>query len=411
MTSGFDWWPGAVRRARRGEPDKDERLLGGDAWREFGEAVGRAGEIVLGPGAPKSPLDRVEGYLHLANLLRMGLGELVLPTDPDRTSFGWSDVASKWGLDCADGLYTQAAVRGGAAYRVRGHRGSAHFMGFQVMAGIRPAADRDADTLELERDGSFELTLAPEKCEGNWIPLPPEAGVVIVRQFFYDWDREVPARLSIERVGGGEPALPEPTVSPGTLARQLEALGRFLHANADYWAQVAIAKRDEHVNSFPADHGIGAISAASQSYQAFGIGYFSLAEDEALLVEVKPPRAKYWSLHLGNFWGQSLDFANFQSSLNGHQAVLDRDGCFRAVVARRDPGIANWLDPAGHREGTMIYRWNQADSAPIPNARVVRLTDLLGELPPETPRIDAAARRAAIERRRLHVRRRYARPL
>ena len=36
--------------------------------------------------------------------------------------------------------------------------------------------------------------------------------------------------------------------------------------------------------------------------------------------------------------------------LNGHQAVLD-DGVFRAVVAHRDPGVANWLDTAGNRRG------------------------------------------------------------
>ena len=60
--------------------------------------------------------------------------------------------------------------------------------------------------------------------------------------------------------------------------------------------------------------------------------------DEALLIEVEPPEALYWSVALGNYWWETIDYANHQSSLNGFQAVLDDDGVFRAVVSRRDPG-------------------------------------------------------------------------
>jgi hypothetical protein len=108
---------------------------------------------------------------------------------------------------------------------------------------------------------------------------------------------------------------------------------------------------------------------------------------------------------------ESLDFANHQSSLNGHQARLDRDGVFRAVVAHRDPSVPNWLDTAGHAEGAMIYRWNQADSAPVPAARMVKLSELRDALPTDTPRVTPAERAQAIERRRAHVQRRFARPL
>jgi hypothetical protein len=108
---------------------------------------------------------------------------------------------------------------------------------------------------------------------------------------------------------------------------------------------------------------------------------------------------------------ESLDFANHQSSLNGFQARLDKDGVFRAVVAHRDPGVPNWHDTAGHAEGSMLYRRNQADGSPIPAARVVKLSALRESLPPDTPRVTAAERAAQIERRRAHVQRRFARPL
>jgi hypothetical protein len=91
--------------------------------------------------------------------------------------------------------------------------------------------------------------------------------------------------------------------------------------------------------------------------------------------------------------------------------VLDSDGMFRAVVSPRDPGIANWLDPAGHAEGAMIYRWNQADGAPVPRTRVVKFADIRAALPAGTATVSPEERQAAIERRREHVRRRYARSL
>jgi hypothetical protein len=398
-----------VRGAATSAPGTSEALASGAAWKRLLDELARAGEIVRDPATPATDIDRAEGYRHLGALLRAGLGEALVEVDPDHPRFNYNDNTGKWGLDCADALYAQAALRGGAEYRIRATRGSVHFMGFQLMAGMRPVADVDADSLQRNPDGSFELALSKQKRPGNWIELPDDATVLTVRQFFYDWENELPGTLWIERVDPHAPERP-PAASSAPVERWLDALGLFVRSNADYWQKISVAKRQQ-ANSFPSDPGIGAVSAASQKYQAFGVGYFALAQDEALIVEVKPPRAKYWSLHLGNFWMESLDFANHQSSLNGHQAKLDADGVFRAVVAQRDPGVANWLDSAGHAEGSMIYRWNQADSAPIPAARKVKFSELSGALPPGTARVSPAERAREIEIRRTHVRRRLARSL
>ncbi len=111
----------------------------------------------------------------------------------------------------------------------------------------------------------------------------------------------------------------------------------------------------------------------------------------------------------GNHWWETIDYANRQSSLNGHQAVIDDDGVFRAVVSDKDPGVANWLDTAGHRQGPMIFRWLRAQSAPVPTTRVVSFDELATALPARTTRVDQTTRRALIARRRAAVRRRFPR--
>jgi hypothetical protein len=241
------------------------------------------------------------------------------------------------------------------------------------------------------------------------VPLDPGARWIFVRQFFYDWEREEPATLAIERVDTGPRSDPSGLLDAGFMARRLDAVATHVEASVDLWVGTVLALRERYCNAFPAE-AFGGTAMGAQKHQSAGTCYYKVAPDEALLVEVKVPRARYWSIDLCNFWLESLDYANHQSSLNGHQATVDRDGVFRAVVAHRDPGVPNWLDPVGHAEGSMIYRWNLAEETPIPTIRTVELASLRIHLPVDTPRVTSAERACIIEGRREGVRRRFARP-
>ena len=46
------------------------------------------------------------------------------------------------------------------------------------------------------------------------------------------------------------------------------------------------------------------------------------------------------------------------------------------VLAHRDPGVDNWLDTAGHRLGTLCFRWIGAQEFVHPTTRVVKFADL-----------------------------------
>jgi hypothetical protein len=89
--------------------------------------------------------------------------------------------------------------------------------------------------------------------------------------------------------------------------------------------------------------------------------------------------------------------------------VIDDDGVFRAVVAHRDPGVANWIDTAGHTEGPMILRCVRTESAPVPTTRVVRFDELDTVLPSSTQRVTPEQRAGTIADRRAAVARRFPR--
>jgi hypothetical protein len=110
---------------------------------------------------------------------------------------------------------------------------------------------------------------------------------------------------------------------------------------------------------------------------------------------------------LASWWWEAIDFSARQSSLNQAQARLDADGTFRGVIAHQDPGVPNWLDTAGHEQGTLIARFVMAAEAPVIRTRSVKLAALRDELPRETPRVTCADREASLVRRQRAVWRRF----
>jgi len=397
-------------------PDPRDALLSGRAWDEFCETLRRSSRLVLGEGVPDAPRDRAEGFRYLTRLLAAGLVTCVEYADPDYPEFGrMVDQTMRWGLDCPDCLYLYATVRGDAAYRIAGHRGSANHLDIQVNYGhfasgsiaewgtISSTSGLD---LRVEADGAFELLLGGEERDGNWLPLAPNAEFVLVRQYFNDWERERAADLTIERLGATYPA-PSPT--PEQMAARFARLSMWLERSGALWEQMSRAALAAPPNSLvvhlPQDSG----RRAGMRGQAYGLGNFRCSPDEAVILEFTPPACHHWCIGLANWYWESLDFATRQTSLNGHQAALDADGVVRAVIAHEDPGVPNWLDTAGYAQGTLAVRFLLAEETPEVRLRAVSLAGLRDELPPDTPSVTTAGRAETIERRRRAVLARYRR--
>ena len=137
------------------------------------------------------------------------------------------------------------------------------------------------------------------------------------------------------------------------------------------------------------------------------ICFWQVPEDEALIVRVRPPRADYWACEFGNYWWETVDYRYRQCSVNMHHRVLEEDGELIVVVSHDDPGLPNWLDPSGHTEGYITFRWIGADSSPRPSVQQVRRSELFEALPPGIQRCTPEQRRDELRRKRIGICRRF----
>jgi hypothetical protein len=283
--------------------------------------------------------------------------------------------------DNVDSHYHFAPLTGDRAYRIRGRRGNDVYLAFCVYGGKpdgewseRVVANVSQRDIRFGPDGAFELVLARERPaseRGQWIKLEPDAVCVIVRQYFAEPRDASPAELAIATL---EPAPAPAPLSDALLARRLRAVATFMRETLGVVPLPA----------FPMPNVLGPPMPWSPHVPGWGtpdniyaLGEFRLAPDEALVIEGRSPRCTYWGVQLWNRYMQSLDYRHHRVSINGTQAVLERDGSFRVVVAHRDPGVPNWLEPAGHPEGLVFCRWLQAEELPAqPASRVVSVGDL-----------------------------------
>jgi hypothetical protein len=366
-----------------GELDEStRRILDGSAWSDFCDALKAAGAVVLDPDAPKSALDRAEGYRYLSRLTRAALETFIEDADPQAPELlRTCHETIKMGADNPDNFYQNAPINGKYEYRITGTRGTVHYLGFGTQEGNYGATGSlatggylDDSQMRFEPDGRFEILVSAEKKPGNWLPMTAKSRTLVVRQTFLDRKTEKRAELSIERIGGRHAPRP---VTPQAIDRGLGGSAKFVAGCARLFHQWATGFM-QRPNELPMFDTKVADAAGGVPHIVYYHGYWKLAADEALDIEVTPPDCDYWNFQLNNHWMESLDYRYFPVSVNKHGARLERDGSVRIIVAHQDPGNAkgNWIDTCGHDRGTMCLRWVRAPSHPQPRTRVVKASAL-----------------------------------
>jgi hypothetical protein len=360
-----------------------ERIVSGTSWDEFCDTLKAAGAAINGLGAPMDAETQAEGYRYLSRLLRAGLEAFLEYSDPRAPVLRrMVHETVKMGADNPDNHYLNATISGEYEYRLRGSRGTVHFLhfatqkgGYGQSGGMPPTGFLDSSDLEIEPDGTLDIAVSRERPPDarNWLPMERDTGLLIVRQTFLDKEREEPADLLIERVGD---ELEPPSTSPAHIDQGLSMASTFVAGASMLFAKWA---RDfqKHTNELPQFDPDRSTGAGGDPNIAYYHSYWKLEPDEALLIEALPPSCESWNFQLNNHWMESLDYRHQRIHVNMHTATYEPDGSVRIVVAHENPGLPNWIDTAGHRHGTMCFRWIKAAEHPQPKTRVVKLREIL----------------------------------
>lgn len=373
-------------------------------WRELTRVVGELERLVWGDPLIRDDLTRAEGLRHLTRLLAGAIPMTLECPDPRYPQLlQFLSTRIHWGLPATDCEYLWAALHGDYKYRITGDRGTAHLFDIETRSGhIAHVADwklfdRRGD-FETDADNRVEIVLSREPQPGNWIRLPEGPANIIVRQYYYDWSRENSARLQIRC---DEAVFPPPALTVADITARSQLLADWLGNLPDRCAQVV-----KTYYQAPKDSLIFDTIDFGWKDLKYGKGLYECAPDEALVLEVRLPACHYWSIQLSSHFWEARDWHLRQTSLNGAQATIDDDGVFRAVIAHRDPGAANWLDAGGHERGLLAIRYYKADTTPIPTIRRVRFTQLDSDLPVSTARLSSAQRQQSLRERAASVSRR-----
>lgn len=285
---------------------------------------------------------------------------------------------SRWGIDNPDSIYRVIPISGDEKYLIHGrvaeHRMTENY--FTLWDAKMNTVDvLSGHDLMLNADRTFTVTVDSSPTDGrpNHVRSAPEAHEFYIRDVMLDWAQNEPNELRIERLGG------PPATAARALDDQAQLTAEFMLRYASF--TTGLSKRtlarpaNEFALAYSADQG-GALRN-----QFYSSGHFRLEDDEAFVVDVNDGGAAYFVVPLANVWGTTMDIVDRTSSLNKAQSRPNADGTYTYVLCPDDPGVHNWLDTCGMREGMLTLR--------------------MAEFPGKRPRADLGARGRIVKRARL----------
>jgi hypothetical protein len=357
-----------------------ESVVNGKAWDEFCDLLKSAGGALMFPGTPTDPFQQSEGLRYLTRLTRAALEAFVEYNDPAFPVLRrMVHETVKMGADNPDNHYFNAQISGKYEYRIRGKRNSVHYIGFFTQngnygttGGMKPCGKIEHTDLELSPDGSFEIILSKTKKGNNWLKIEDETGLVIVRQTFLNHGTEKAAELFIENLDGRKS--PDP-ITPEMMVEGLNTASLFVSGALVLFAKWAKGFQ-KHTNKLPLFDPEVSNQAGGDASIYYYHSHWKLGLEEALVITVKPPECDSWNFQLNNYWMESLDYRYFTVCVNKSSAIYSDNGSVTVVVSPKNPGVPNWIETAGHFEGTMCWRWYRLEPGQEPVEPICRVVNI-----------------------------------
>ncbi|WP_414685206.1 DUF1214 domain-containing protein [Mycobacterium sp.] len=341
--------------------------LAQEAWTQVQRMLSDVTRIVCEDAERESEL--LEGLRVVARVSSL-CAQLSVEADPDLPRF--FDMCSPTrmvGGPNPDGNYYLAMIRGDRRYRVTGTRGTAAYLGLQVLAatGLTPRrmAAYVSDTDLRLRDGKFALVLsaeepAPDELDGaQWVAVPGDASSIVVREYIGDPTAEQPATLGIEVLDAPPPG----PVTDAELAGQFTAMAWTLYKLVTLHRTIRPELLTTPNTLLTAE--AAALGAADTTPDnLYMIGTFRLDPNQALVLEFTPPDTRYWNVTLENIWHECLEPSRRHSSATNRNVSAEPDGRVRIAISARDFGFGHWLDTGGRHRGFVVIRWLDNPAAP-----------------------------------------------
>ena len=316
-----------------------------------------------------------------------------------------------------DDIYLYAPIRGDLTYCISGNAGTVKLITFTARKGLvgliddlsemRDAVHLDQRDVDIAADGEFEVIFSaqpkPEGHKGNWVQFHPDVDMFMVRYRSYDWENEVDPRISIECL---DKVPPKPRLDVDQIMSRIKLMAGF----PARYAKTFMKMQNDIKASVGVNHFEPVSYQGSMTRQIYLPAVFQFDEDEALILETDLPKLReYWNFQLNDPYFNAIEYVYRLSHTNGHFAHVASDGRFYAVISLADPGVPNWLDPAGFTEGTIYGRWYDCDSHPTPTIKRVKFADIRKHLPADTPvvSVDERAEKLRTRVRSAQRRRRW----
>ena len=362
----------------------EERIVSGKAWEEFCDTLKAAGSAMVYGNPPIDGFNQAEGYRYLTRLTRAGLDAFIEHADPQFPVLKrMVHETVKLGADNPDNYYENAQINGAYEYAIKGNRNTVFYLGFFTQngsygstGGLSPCGALEAEDIHFEEDGSFEVYLTKEPKGKNWLKIENESTLLMVRQTFMNRSEEDVATMTVKCMGG--PEFPAP-INAKLVDEGLNTASTFVAGASMLFARWTEGFQ-KHKNRLPQMDPAKSNAAGGDKNLAYYHSYWELKDDEALVIDVMPPKCRMWNFQLNNHWMESLDYRYFNIHVNTATAKYNADGSVQVVVARKDLGFDNWINTCGHNQGTMLWRWYYANEFPEPKCRVLQLDDLKKEL-------------------------------
>ena len=382
-----------------------QRLLSGEAWEDYCNALKLAGSMIDRFGDEPNDLERSEWYRFISRVSHIALHRYVEYGEASRDRpritlnqpLGGLNVMSPdqehWLCD---------AIDPSLEYRLRGNRGDVPY--FVLISGTEPGLPADygdqnwategiegleqfnpapfeasafltSDEIEFDDAGDFEVILSQRAMDKNWLALNNNSTMVLLRIVHADRaDKGSPAvTITLERLDNARPE----TLNAQSLSRGLAKAGQYVLGWTEWvrswWQELYADKPNQIIFSDAIYSRFGGVLD-----RAFGFGRWQKPAGEALVIEFTPGECQYWNFQVCNMWQENLDnYAEEQGYINGARAQYASDGLVRIILADEDPGVeGNWIDPDGHTQGIMGLRLIKVAAAPTVTVYQVSLSKL-----------------------------------